>query len=240
MTTRDLFADLPQTSTPLRVLVACEYSGIVRDAFNARGHDAWSCDLLPSETPSNRHIRADVRTILNDGWDLLMVAHPPCTRLCNSGVRWLYDPPTKLESIYYSPDEIAAYALMTTDERRAFMWHGLDAGAALFSVLWNADQTHGIPRIAVENPVMHKHAKARIINYRKQAQTIQPYQFGHAETKRTCLWLKNLPTLKPTKIITDGIIAKVHLASPGPERAKERSRFYTGIADAMAEQWGMA
>ena len=155
----------------LRVLVACEFSGTVRNAFLDKGHDAWSCDLLPSEDGSNRHIRGDARDILNDGWDLLMVAHPPCTRLCNSGVRWLSQPP---------PGKTLQQ-----------MWSELDEGAELFSAFWNAP----IDRICIENPVMHKHAKARIQNYQEFGQSIQPWQFGHGETKRTCFWLKNLPPL---------------------------------------------
>jgi hypothetical protein len=196
----------------MRVLIACEFSGTVRRAFAARGHDAWSCDLLPAEDRTNRHIVGDVRDYLNDGWDLL-VAHPPCTRLCNSGVRWLSVPPPG----------------RTLDD----MWRELDEGADLFSACWNAP----IERIAVENPVMHKHAKARILNYREFAQSIQPWQFGHPETKRTCLWLKNLPVLAPTNIV-DGREARVHRMSPGPDRWRERSRFFTGIAEAMADQWG--
>jgi hypothetical protein len=219
--------------TPLRVLVACEFSGVVRDAFLAAGHDAWSCDLLPSTRPSNRHIRGDVRDVLGDGWDLLMVAHPPCTRLCNSGVRWLSEPPTKLEADTYSAGEAAIYQVMSREERLSFMWQKLDEGAALFSDLWNAD----IPRIAVENPVMHRHAKERIRNYEPFAQSVQPWQFGHGEVKRTCLWLKNLPPLVPTRIV-EGRTARVHMASPGRDRWKERSYFYPGIARAMAEQWG--
>lgn len=206
MTKRDL------SPRSMRVLVACEYSGVVRRAFAAKGHDAWSCDLLPAEDRSNRHIVGDARDILNDGWDLLMVAHPPCTRLCNSGVRWLSKPP----------------AGKTLDE----MWAELDAGAALFSTFWNAP----IERIAVENPVMHRHAKERITNYREPAQSVQPWQFGHGEVKRTCLWLKNLPALRPTQIVS-GRHARVHLASPSPDRWKERSRFFPGIAAAMADQW---
>ena len=197
----------------MRVLVACEFSGIVRRAFSARGHDAWSCDLLPAEDGSNRHITGDARDILNDGWDLLMVAHPPCTRLCNSGVRWLSVPP---------PGRTAE---AMQDELRK--------GAALFSAFWNAP----IERIAIENPVMHKHAKALINNYSKPAQSVQPWQFGHGETKRTCLWLKGLPPLIATNIVP-GREARVHRMSPGPNRWRERSRFFTGIADAMAEQWG--
>lgn len=199
--------------TGLRVLVACEFSGVVRRAFEARGHDAWSCDLLPAEDGSNKHYCGDVRDILSDGWDLLMVAHPPCTRLCNSGVRWLHKPPPGK-----SKEEI---------------WADLDEGAELFSDLWNAP----VDRVAIENPVMHKHAKQRIRNFEPQTQTIQPWQFGHGETKATCLWLRNLPALRPTKIV-DGRTARVHRMPPGPDRWKERSRTFDGIAEAMAHQWG--
>lgn len=198
----------------MRVLVGCEFSGTVRDAFLRRGHDAWSCDLLPDEKGSNRHIRGDVRDLLKPGlWDLLIVAHPPCTRLCNSGVRWLSVPPPgrSLEA----------------------MWAELEEGAALFSACWNAP----VPRVAVENPVMHKHAKARIAGYAEPAQSVQPWQFGHGETKRTCLWLRGLPALTPTDIV-EGREARVHRMPPGPDRWKERSRFFAGIADAMADQWG--
>ena len=196
----------------MRVLVACEFSGIVRRAFAARGHDAWSCDLLPAEDGSPKHITGDVRDVLHDGWDL-MIAHPPCTRLCNSGVRWLSSPP---------PGK-------TTGQMQA----ELVDGASLFSDLWNAP----IPRVAVENPVMHKHAKALIRNYEPPAQSVQPWQFGHPETKRTCLWLRNLSPLTPTNIV-EGREARVHRMPPGPDRWKERSRFFTGIAEAMANQWG--
>lgn len=196
----------------MKVLVACEFSGIVRNAFLDRGCDAWSCDLLPSDDDSNRHITGDARDLLDDGWDLLMVAHPPCTRLCNSGVRWLTTPPT--------------------GKTRDQMWADLDEGAALFSTFWNAP----IERIAVENPVMHKHAKARIRNYAEPAQSVQPWQFGHGETKRTCLWLKNLPPLTPTNVV-EGRAPRVHRMSPSPDRWRERSRFFPGIAAAMADQW---
>lgn len=197
----------------MKVLIACEFSGIVRNAFLDRGHDAWSCDLLPSEDGSNRHITGDARDHLGDGWDLLMVAHPPCTRLCNSGVRWLSAPP-KGRSL-------------------ADMWRELDEGTALFLAFWNAP----IDRIAVENPVMHRHAKERIVGYVEPAQSVQPWQFGHGETKRTCLWLKKLPPLRPTDIV-EGREPRVHHASPSPDRWKVRSRFYPGIAAAMADQWG--
>lgn len=190
----------------MKVLVACEFSGVVRRAFADAGHDAWSCDLLPAEDRSNRHIIGDARDLLTDGWDLLMVAHPPCTRLCNSGVRWLA-------------------------ERN--LWADLDAAAELFSDFWNAP----IERIAIENPVMHRHAKARIRCYEPPAQSIQPWQFGHGETKRTCLWLKNLPPLRPTNVVA-GREARVHRMPPGPDRWKDRSRFYPGVAAAMAKQWG--
>jgi len=197
----------------LRVLIACEFSGVVRRAFAALGHDAWSCDLLPAEDGSNRHFVGDARDHLLDGWDLLMVAHPPCTRLCNSGVRWLSVPP---------PGK-------TADDMQA----ELQDGAALFSDFWNAP----IDRICVENPVMHRHAKALIRNYQPPAQSVQPWQFGHPETKRTCFWLKNLPPLVPTDVV-DGREARVHRMPPGPDRWRERSRFFPGIAQAMATQWG--
>lgn len=197
----------------MKVLVACEFSGIVRDAFLEKGHDAWSCDLLPTETNSNRHIQGDVREVLHMGWDLLMVAHPPCTRLCNSGVRWLKTPPP--------------------GRTHEDMQRELRDGAALFSDCWNAP----IERICIENPVMHKHAKALIVGYKEFTQSVQPWQFGHGEIKRTCFWLKNLPPLEPTDIV-EGRTARVHRMPPGKDRQKERSRFFTGIAKAMADQWG--
>ncbi len=199
----------------MKVLVACEYSGIVRDAFLDEGHDAWSCDILPTETNSNRHIQGDVRDVLHWGWDMLMVAHPPCTRLCNSGVRWLFNPPNG----------------KTKDQ----MWQELREGAQLFSDLLNAP----IEKICIENPVMHKHAKKLIEGYRDFTQSIQPWQFGHGETKRTCLWLKNLTPLTPTDIV-EGREARIHKMPPSANRGKERSRFYPGIAKAMARQWGNA
>ncbi|EFO33922.1 putative phage protein Gp12 [Roseibium sp. TrichSKD4] len=207
---------------PLRVLVACEFSGTVRNAFLKYGHDAWSCDLLPSEDGSNRHIVGDARDLLNDGWDLLMVAHPPCTRLCNSGVRWLTSPPKG----------------KTLEDMRA----ELEVGAALFSDFWNAP----IERIAIENPIMHKHAKALIRGYELPAQIVQPWWFGDPFFKATGLYLKNLKKLEPTNRLTppDKGTAeykqweRVFRMPPGPNRAKERSRFFPGIADAMAALWG--
>lgn len=197
----------------MRVLVACEFSGTVRNAFSARGHDAWSCDLLPSEDGSNRHIVGDARAFLADGWDLLMVAHPPCTRLCNSWVRWLTKhPPGR-----------------TLDE----MWRELDDAAELFSAFWNAP----IERVCIENPVMHRHAKERIRNFQPHRQSVQPWQFGHGETKRTCFWLRNLPPLQSTNVV-EGREQRVFRMPPGENRWRERSRFFPGIAAAMAEQWG--
>ncbi|MGM4919527.1 hypothetical protein [Tardiphaga sp. 813_E8_N1_3] len=226
----------------MRVLIDCETCGVVRQAFTARGHDAWSCDLLPAEDRSNRHIVGDIRDLLNDGWDLLAVMHPPCTRLCNSGVRWLREPPTKLSSDVYAPDIVAAYATWDPERRLAFMWQCLDEGAALFSACWNAP----IERIAVENPVMHGHAKSRIVNFARAAQTVQPHWFGERAFKATGLYLKNLPPLTKTNPLTPPrpgtaehkAWSAVHRASPGRNRWKVRSRAFDGIADAMADQWG--
>lgn len=226
---------------PLRVLIGCESSGIVRRAFAALGHDAWSVDLKPAEDRSNHHIVGDIRDHLDGGWDLLAVMHPPCTRLTNSGVRWLSEPPGKLSPEHNTAAEIAAYQLMERDERLAFMWDELDKGARLFSDCWNAP----IERIVVENPVMHKHAKERIRNFERHSQSVQPWQFGTDGAgpdnvkKRTCLWLKGLPKLTATGTL-DGSTARdeIHKAPPGPDRAERRSRFFPGLANAMAMQWG--
>ena len=167
-----------------RVLIGCETSGIVRNAFLDAGHDCWSCDLLPSDTPSNRHIQDDVRNVIQyQRWDMLAVMHPPCTRLCNSGVRWLHKaPPGK-----------------TLDQ----MWRELDDGCALFTIC-GCD----IPLIAVEIS-MHRHAKGRIRNYQPHGQSVQPWQFADADDartmkKRTCFWLRGLPTLIPTGKLDSG------------------------------------
>lgn len=226
----------------MRVLVACESSGVVRRAFAYLGHDAWSADLLPAEDGSNKHYTGDARDILHEGWDLLMVAHPPCTRLCNSGVRWLTEPPQKLSAEHYTKTEIATYHAMSREERLEFMWAKLDEGAELFSDFWNAP----IERIAVENPVMHGYAKSRIRNYQAPAQIVQPWWFGEPQFKATGLYLRKLKPLVPTnKLIPPkpGTAlhrewSKVHRASPGPNRWRDRSRFLPGIAAAMAEQWG--
>jgi hypothetical protein len=181
----------------MKVCVACEFSGVVRDAFAARGHDAWSCDLLPTERPG-QHIEGNVLDFLEDGWDL-MIAHPPCTHLAVSGARWFKD---KL------PEQVEALR---------FVRQLLDAP---------------IDRICLENPVSIISSRIR-----KPDQTIQPWQFGHGEVKATCLWLKGLPQLTPTNIVS-GREARVHRAPPSPDRWKLRSRTYQGIADAMADQWG--
>lgn len=224
-----------RSKSDVRVLIACEYTGTVRDAFLEEGFDAWSCDLMPSLTRSNRHIQGDVRAVMNEGWDLMAVMHPPCTRLCNSGVRWLKEPPTKVDRSDYTEEEIEAYKIMSREERLEFMWKKLDEGAELFSDLWNAP----IDRIAVENPVMHRYAKERIRNYEEFSQSVQPWQFGHPEIKRTCFWLRELPPLIPTNIV-EGRNNRVHAASKSPDRWKERSKFFPGIARAMAQQWGYA
>lgn len=210
----------------MRVLIACELSGTVRRAFAMRGHDAWSVDLLPAEDRSNKHIVGDARDVLGDGWDLLMVAHPPCTRLCLSGLRWLHEPPP--------------------GRTQAEMWAELDEGAALFSDFWNAP----IDRVCVENPKMHRHAKERIANYEPPAQVVQPHQFGEPVFKGVGLYLRGLPALIPTAPLdapAPGTEAHkawstIHRASGWGAKAatrwRERSRFFSGIAEAMADQWG--
>lgn len=182
----------------MRVLIACEFSGVVRRAFRARGHSAYSCDLLPPEDGAMEHYEGPVADVLGFPWDLL-IAHPPCTHLAVSGARWFKDKREEQED-----------ALRFVQK------------------LLNAP----IPMIALENPISIISSKIR-----KPDQIIQPWMFGHGETKATCLWLKNLPKLVPTNIV-EGRTPRVHYASPGPDRWKERSRTLSGIADAMADQWG--
>ena len=181
----------------MKVLVACEYSGTVRDAFIAAGHEALSCDLLPTDAPGP-HYQGDVRDVLHDGWDL-MIAHPPCTHLAVSGARWFKD-------------------------KQAEQAEALDFVRLLLDA--------PIERIALENPISVISSRIR-----KPDQIIQPWQFGHGETKATCLWLKGLPKLTPTDIV-DGREARVHKLPPSADRWKIRSTTYKGIADAMAKQWG--
>lgn len=183
----------------LRILVACEYSGAVRDSFIALGHDAVSCDLLPTDVPGP-HYQGDVKDIINDGWDML-IAFPPCTYLCSSGMHWttrgLRDP-------------------QLTEDALEFVRYLLDAP---------------IPHIALENPIGCISSRIR-----KPDCIIQPWQFGHPETKATCLWLKNLPKLQPTNVV-EGREQRIWKLPPDPNRWKERSKTFTGIAAAMADQW---
>ena len=181
----------------MKVLIACEFSGTVREEFQALGHDAWSCDLLESEIPG-QHIVGDVLEILDHNWDL-MIAHPPCTNLAVSGARWFRGKKEEQE------------------RDLEFVKRLLDAP---------------IPKIALENPISIISSRIR-----KPDQIIQPWQFGHGETKATCLWLKNLPLLEATEIV-EGRSNRVHREPPGPDRWKNRSRTYKGIAKAMAKQWG--
>jgi len=185
----------------MKVLVACEVSGVVRDAFRARGHDAWSCDLQPNNSPYHMWADHDLHifdVIDADAWDLL-IAHPPCTRLAVSGARWFKD---KKQEQYEAIQFFMAFTKTS------------------------------IPKYCIENPISIMSTK-----WRKPDQIIQPWQFGHGETKATCLWLKNLPKLKPTNIVK-GREARIHRMPPSKDRGKLRSITYQGIADAMAEQWG--
>lgn len=231
----------------MNVLIACEFSGIVRDAFRARGHNAWSCDMLDAEPAQSGlghiyHFKGDARRLLNGNipremvsdsnwrdtpicitWDLL-IAHPPCTYLTNSGGRWLYEGGRRFnEGGTENP---------INKER----WANMLAGIEFYGDMWAAP----VPRICVENPIQHGYAmqifKQRFPDAPK-AQFVQPWWFGHGEIRATGLRLKNLPPLEPTNIV-QGRTPRVHHESPGPDRWKERSRTLTGIADAMAEQWG--
>lgn len=184
--------------TEMKVLIGCEFSGIVRNAFRRNGHDAWSCDLLSAEDNSQYHLQCDVMDILSNGWDL-GIFHPPCTHIASSGARWF------------------KHKLAEQSESLAFVQKLMDANIA---------------KIAIENPVGIISTRIR-----KPDQIIQPWQFGHGETKATCLWLKGLPRLLPTNIVS-GRIARVHRMPPHRDRWKDRSRTYPGIANAMAQQWG--
>ena len=183
----------------LKILIACEFSGIVREAFKSKGWNAWSCDLLDTEIPGN-HYKGNVFDIINDGFDM-MIAHPPCTHLAVSGARWFKDKQT---------EQVKALEFVR--------------------LLMNAP----ITRIALENPISIISSRIR-----KPDQIIQPWQFGHGETKATCLWLKNLPLLKPTNVV-DGREQRIFKMPPSEDRWKKRSRTYPGIAEAMATQWTAA
>lgn len=182
----------------MKVIIACEFSGIVRDAFAALGHDAWSCDLLPTERPG-KHLCEDALEVLSwPVWDLA-ICHPPCTRLAVSGARW--------------------FSMFRQEQEDAL-------------TLVRAMLAAPVPKLALENPVSVISSRIR-----RPDQIIQPWQYGHGEVKATCLWLRGLPLLQPTNIV-QGRLPRVHLASPGPDRWKERSRTLSGIATAMAAQWG--
>ena len=192
----------------MKVLVACEYSGIVREAFASKGHNAWSCDLLPTDQPSDKHIQGDVLEIINNDWNLI-IAHPPCTHLSVSGA--------------------ARWAEKVADGRQ-------QAAIKFVEDIWNAN----CPFIAIENPVGALSTRSKL---GKASQYIQPYEFGHAEQKKTGLWLKGLPKLIPTNVIDvsnlpDNQRQRLHYLPPSKDRWKIRSTTFQGIADAMADQWG--
>lgn len=196
----------------MRILVACEFSGTVRDAFIRKGHDAMSCDILEGEG-DGPHYMGDIREVLYEEWDMV-IAHPPCTYLANSGVSWLF-----------------------RDETR---WDKLDDAAAFFNMFLDLK----VPRLCVENPIMHKYAVERI-GGRKQSQVVQPWMFGHKEQKATCLWLRGLPKLEPTNNVKEEMMKlapaerqRLHWLPPSKDRWRIRSTTYSGIAEAMAEQWG--
>jgi len=192
----------------MKILVACEYSGTVRDAFAAKGHDAWSCDILPTESKGN-HIQGNALKHLDKGWDM-MIAHPPCTYLSNAGARFLYPKGILNEERYKK---------------------GLEA-KKFFMALYNAP----IKYICVENPISSK-----IFDLPKHSQTIQPYEYGHPFSKATRLWLKNLPLLQPTNKIKFKESTKIPgnwFNKGGKDRQKNRSKFFNGFAEAMADQWG--
>ena len=192
----------------MKVLIACEFSGVVTNAFRLKGHEAWSCDILPTDSNPDWHIQGDVLKQLDKNWDM-MIAHPPCTYLCNSGVSWLHK-----------------------DESR---WIELEKASEFFKTLLEYD----IPKICVENPIPHKYGKLP-----KYSQIVQPYEYGHPERKATCLWLKNLPKLKPTNNVKDEMLKLPKTQQqrtfyvPIKDRAKNRSITFEGIAQAMVEQWG--
>ena len=208
----------------MKILVACEYSGVVRNAFKAKGHDVTSCDILPADDGSKDHYQGDIKDILYDKWDMI-IAHPPCTRLTNSGVCHLYN---------------------KDGSSNLAMWKDLDNGAAFFNTFLD----HPCDKICIENPIPHKYAIERFTGNKKYTQIIQPWMFGHTETKATCLWLKGLPLLKPTNVVNKGAIWTAKSGKrmsqwyydssclPPKEREKMRNKTFQGIADAMANQWG--
>lgn len=210
----------------MKILVACEYSGVVREAFRKKGHDVWSCDILPTEIPG-QHIQDDVVQVINSLWGMtlgMVIGHPPCTRICNSGVLRLYKDGKKENGI---------------DDT---MWRDMEAGAAFFKVLLNSK----CDRVAIENPVPHGYA-LDIIG-QKYTQIIQPYNFGEDASKATCLWLKGLPKLVNTVYYPPRIVdgkkrwsnqtdSGQNKLAPSATRGKDRAKTYPGIAQAMSDQW---
>lgn len=206
----------------MRVLVACEFSGTVRDAFRKRGHDAWSCDLDPSEDPTY-HIQGDVTPLLNEKWDLI-IAHPPCTYLCNSGVCHLHSTKQTGKTL-----------------KGAARWNAMEDGCKFFNLFVNI-RPDICNRVVIENPIPHKYAREKIGKY---TQVIQPWMFGHTESKATCLWLRGVPPLVPTNIVKKEMEAlppkvrqRLYYLWSSKDRGKLRSVTYSGIAEAMADQWG--
>lgn len=217
----------------LRVLIGCETSGVMRRAFAALGHDVWSCDLEPAEDGSNRHIRCDIRDILDDGWDLLAVMHPPCTRLCRSGRRWMSGPGK------WTPPKKLPRGRTVEDLRAEF-----EAGVDLFVACWRAP----IERVAIENPVMNDLARDRMPDDLPEPQMVQPFWFGDPAYKSTGWYLKELPELVETDRLPEPERSsdewkawnRVHRMPPGPERARLRARSWPGMCAAAADQWGAA
>lgn len=220
----------------MKVLVACEFSGTVRDAFAARGWDAWSCDLRESETPGN-HITGDVIPLLKQRWDLL-IGHPPCTIMTNSGARWLYEQWTPAEKVAYGKEfkkPLRGHSRRRDEQR----WSELTEATDFFNLFTKTD----IPHVAIENPVMHGHAQKLVGG--SATQYVQPFHFGVMESKQTGLRLYNLPLLTPTNNVEKEMRKlpkkewnRIHYMSPGPDRERERSITYPAIAQAMADQWG--
>lgn len=215
----------------MRVLIGCETSGVARRAFAALGHDVWSCDLEPAEDGSNRHIRCDIRDgILAEGWGLLAVMHPPCTRLCRSGRRWMSGP-----GQWTTPKALPAGR--TLDDMRAEFEMGVD----IFTTCWQAP----IERVAIENPEMSDLARARMPGDLPAPQIVQPYWFGDPAYKGTGWYLRGLPPLTPTRMLSEPekgshewkAWSRIHRLPPGPERARLRSRSFPGMMAAAAEQW---
>ncbi|KJZ31602.1 hypothetical protein TW83_08060 [Paracoccus sp. S4493] len=215
----------------MRILIACETSGVMRRAFAARGHDVWSCDLLAAEDGSNRHIRGDVRHILDDGWDLMAVMHPPCTRLCRSGRHWMSGPGKWTE-----PKKLPNGRTWES------MREEFEEGVSLFTACWQAP----IERVAIENPVMNDLARDRMPADLPAPQIVQPFWFGEPAYKATGFYLRGLPKLVATNVLLEPergsdewkAWSAIHRAPPGPDRWKIRSRTFEGVADASADQWG--